>query len=209
MKFNNSNIATSAETHVPLYQYEFIKSYLYSIYSSQLKNNRLSVIRIMARTELKESKPQPVMVSDELGEEYFRVVDPFVDATVIFFDQMYEISFRREYIGLRMLNIITILGMSDEARQPDRLIKLMKTEAVRHSSYNRSFLEVAPIHRDWSDHEDDVFVNFVDLNNDSLSEIYLPDNVMDHVNLFINTLRKYETIKRPLRYLFSGKPGTA
>jgi SpoVK/Ycf46/Vps4 family AAA+-type ATPase len=49
----------------------------------------------------------------------------------------------------------------------------------------------------------------VNFDNDFLNDIYLPKNVQNHIALFIHTVEGYGSVKKSLRYLFAGKPGTA
>src|SRR5208283_3053376 len=48
----------------------------------------------------------------------------------------------------------------------------------------------------------------IDIGNDSLDDVFLPTGVRQHLELFISALSSFDRVRTPLRYLFSGKPGT-
>jgi cell division protease FtsH len=48
----------------------------------------------------------------------------------------------------------------------------------------------------------------IDIGNDSLEDVFLPSEIRRQLDLFISALTNFERVHTPLRYLFSGKPGT-
>ena len=61
----------------------------------------------------------------------------------------------------------------------------------------------------YADSIGDIYVEAANITEDSLGDIYLPAQINDNVQLFIKSVIHYNESKRPLRYLFAGKPGTA
>jgi cell division protease FtsH len=196
----------SADEVIPYYLYEFIKSFLYAVYSKKLQLATFEVIRMTGRSDYITLKPQLLSVTDELGSEFLRVSDALVNATARFCGSLYEITLTRERDEDRIFNHIYVLGLEMGAREPDSLIGKLKRHSVETSPYRNAVLEVLSKPARWLEHE--VYVEEVDLAKEELSELVLPRNVLDHISLFIEALSNYARVGKPLRFLFAGRPGT-
>jgi cell division protease FtsH len=197
---------SSSQEQLPFYLYEFIKAFLYAVYSKRTEYKDFHVIRMTGKSDPTNLKPQLISVTDERGMEYFRVSDTFVDATVCFRGNIYDVSLTREHTHDKMQNIIYALGLEADSTEPDSLIEFLRKESVQKSPYRNSFLEVTPRPAHWLEFE--VYVEKVDLRNDRLDDLVLPQSMLDQISLFIEALSEYSIVRKPLRYLFAGKPGT-
>lgn len=196
----------SSSRIVPYYLYEFIKTYLYAVYTQMVTQPEFQVIAMTAKADLTNPRQQLVSVTDEEGSKYYKVSDACVEVNIRYNAHLYSVAVFREREGLFTSNRVEVLGLDPGARQPEDLLKFMSKQAVNMSSFHDAHLQVYSLS---SAHSDiDFYVRRIELGADRLSDIYLPETVRDKVNLFINTLHSYSDKRRSLRYLFSGKPGT-
>ena len=97
-------------------------------------------------------------------------------------------------------------GTGEGARFTSGLLSHIKKGAVGASSYNNSALEAVP---NIENPKAEIDIKPISDFTDSLSELFLPPHINESISLFVKTLCNFETDKKSLRYLFSGKPGTA
>jgi cell division protease FtsH len=197
---------SSSQENLPLYLYEFIKTFLYAVYSKSFVDEDLQVVRMTGKSDPMNLKPQLISVTDDRSNGQYSVSDTLVDASVRFHGALYDVSLTRERSHDQILNTIYTLGLDKEARRPDLLLESLKKEAVQISHYNNSLLEVRSKPAHWL--EFDVYVERIGCGNDRLEDLVLPSHVFDAISLFIRALSTYSSLRKPLRYLFSGKPGT-
>jgi SpoVK/Ycf46/Vps4 family AAA+-type ATPase len=104
---------------------------------------------------------------------------------------------------------ISVTGETSESQAARPLFDFILAESVAHSYYKNKFLK--PIKDSNKDSDDIKYfrVEFADIGNTSLNNIFLNDTVRNELDRFIYCIKNFETIKTPLRYLLSGVPGTA
>jgi cell division protease FtsH len=197
----------SAEAEVPYFLYEFIKSYLHAIYVQKIWPADIAVARLMARPDERSPKPKHVSVTDELETGHYRVADAHIDASVRYKGRLYDVAMYRERPTIFTTNIVSILGIEPDSREPHGLMDTLLRESVRNSPFNNSSLEVC---NNTSEHSDsDMYLRHLEIGEDRLDQVFLPDKLLTQISLFIKVLSTYSTCRTSLRYLFSGKPGTA
>jgi hypothetical protein len=201
---------SSYEENLIHYHFEFIKSLLYRIRSKNLQYPDCHVIRITGKSDGFLHKPKLISVTIEKSTGFIRIIDNYITATLLFEKQLYDISM---YVGDRHQSIvqftIVVLGLDPLAKQSEELIYFLKRESVRNSPYRDQMLQVLVDKSAYAESIGDIYVEAAKISEDSLGDIYLPAQINDHVQLFIKSVIHYNESKRPLRYLFAGKPGTA
>lgn len=207
-KFVGSHAATISEKNVSYFLYEFAKSYLYACYVKKVSTKNLEVIRVVGRFDYPGSAPQLPSIADDYGENAFRITNPFFEATVRFNSALYEINFNTIRIDDRTFFPITVLGLESHSKESHYLLYKVCKEAMKFSSYNKAFLEVIEATPASAD-RNGIYVRKIEVPKDNINEVYLPENILNHISLFIQSVLKYATVKKPLRYLFAGQPGTA
>ncbi|MBM4165655.1 MAG: AAA family ATPase [Ignavibacteria bacterium] len=200
---------TSSEKDVHLYLYEFIKSYLYRMYSRKEESETIEVLRMIGITDDHFVKPHLVSVSDEFGKNDERVSNANVDITLRYHNALYDVALRRIREHGDIINKIFCLGLEMQSKLSEELLQYIIRESVQHSPYRNAFLEVEMCTNQWTEDSDDVFVRPINFGEEHLSHIFLPENILSHISLFIQALSQHHVLQKPLRYLFAGKPGTA
>lgn len=200
-------VLTSANRSVPFYLYEFIKTFLFAVYSNRLVVSDFSVVRMAGKADPTNPKPQQLSVVEEVGSPYLRVSSALVDASADFGGALYDICLHRvnQRGSGELFNYVDVLGMNPGATLSNELLDLLIKESIRISPYRSAFLEVASPVSDW---QDGFFVTPIELKSETIDEIFLPQGVQDHLSLFIHSLVNYDTIRKSFRLLLAGKPGT-
>ena len=201
---------SSYEENLIHYHYEFIKSLLYRIRSKNIQYPNCQVIRMTGKSDGFHYKPKLISVTIEKSTGFIRIIDNYITATVPFEKQLYDMAmYLADRGSCRIDFTIVVLGLDPAAKQSEELVHFLKRESVRNSPYRNQMLQVLVDKSAFADAVGDIYVEAAKLGEDSLREIYLPSKINDHVQLFIKSVFNYNESKRPLRYLFAGKPGTA
>lgn len=82
---------TSAEITIPQFHYEFIKSYLYRVYRSDLPEDGMAIDRLMGVLDVFTYRTTPVTVSDDLAGNFIRVMDQRFAASVHYRGHSYDV----------------------------------------------------------------------------------------------------------------------
>lgn len=201
---------SSYEEILIYYQYEFIKSLLYRIRSKELHYPECEVIRITAASGKNQYKPKLISLTIEKSTGFIRISDCDITATVLFRKQLYDLSMQviDRSMG-RVEHTIAVLGLDPTSKQSEELVYFLKREAVQNSPYRNRMLQVTVDKSGYSNVVGDIYLEASDIDKDNLDEIYLPSQIMDHIQLFIKSVLHFNKQKQSLRYLLAGKPGTA
>jgi hypothetical protein len=192
------------EKNLTVYEYDFLKSYLYAVYKGSFKDEKIKVSRCIAHSALNH-RPQAVSALDSGSETFKTIPDTVLEATIIWQKEMYEVNISKELIaGSEKHFRVYSLGLSQNARDPKELTEYCLQKALGNSYYKNKILELKP----QGLYHESFDIKIIELNGRSLEEMLLPANCKDAINLMINAIDKFEELKTPLRYLFSGKPGT-
>jgi cell division protease FtsH len=203
-------IPTSCNRSIPYYQYEFIKSYLYRIQAKKTSHPHFQVIRMTGLSDEYFYKPKLVSIAIEDDTGFLRVSDNYLTATLLFNERLYDLSMFFERIDLREFEFtIYTLGLEKRAIHSVDLIKFLCNRAVAESPYTNGMIDVIPDRFPNHLSPREIYIRPAVLESDRLEDIYLPANIRSHIELFVRTLTENQTARKPLRYLFAGKPGTA
>lgn len=194
---------TTAEKEVPRFLHEFVKSYIYRLYTGELEDHDLQVIGAAAVVDAYTRRPQPITVSDELDGRFLRVADALLVATVRFLGEEYHVSIFFEVAHMEVIqHFVYVLGLRGKSTDSTRLLEYLLKQSVEHSPYRNCTLLAT------SEQSNSLGLLELSLEEDRLEDIFLPDAIQRHISLFVNALKGFAHIRKPLRYLLSGKPGT-
>jgi hypothetical protein len=194
---------TTSENSIPRFQAEFVKSFLYRLFIGDLADEHLSVLSVTTPCEQNSYRIQPCNVAEEIESSFLHVLDSSINATLTFHGELYAVNVFLEVSPHdSIFHIIHVLGMLGNSRPASELKAYVLRKAVDCSPYrNGTYF--------YHDSADLTMLKAIELDGESLGEVFLPDQTVKHLTRFVNALRNYSTMKKPLRYLLCGKPGTA
>ena len=208
MRMNNKSFSRStiAEKHIAWYLYNFVKSYLYLLSSGQYIDSDVDVVSLTGVAEPYSRRPKSISVSDDLDGRYVRVADAILAGSLKYRGGMYQVSvFFESRHSDEVEYYVHVLGDGENSGDAQVLLDHLLTKCVQTSPYQNETLLAT------SGRANGQMIGLfgIDLGNDSLNEVFLPDEVHRQLDLFISALSNYDCVRTPLRYLFSGKPGTS
>jgi AAA+ superfamily predicted ATPase len=140
-----------------------------------------------------------------MGGRYVRVADAILNGSLRFRDQLYQISvFFESRHSEEVEYYVHVLGEGENAGDAHVLLNHLLENCIRTSPYQNEALLAT------SERANGQMIGLfaIDPGTDSLDDVFLPNEVRRQLDLFISALSSYNELRTPLRYLFSGKPGT-
>lgn len=194
------------QTEVHNFEYMFMKSCLQRLSTRELRVEDIRILKIGVRENRIPLNLRQVRVISNDNKNCKSISDHFLEATVLFNGYPYEIVFTLfidEYQGVRRYVYIT--GLHEYAAEPSELFKILRDTSIRYSPLRNKFLGLKPpvFQRQLT-----IEVEEIEITLTSLTELFIPDYIKDSLKLFIETVKKWNDIQQPLRYLLNGKPGT-
>lgn len=205
MSIKSYKRATVAEIHTPWYLYNFVKSYLYLLSTGQCLESDIEVVSLIGIAEPFARRPKPISVSDDLGGRYVRVSDAILSGSLRFRGKLYQVSvFFESHHSEEVEYYVHVLGEGENAGDAQALLDLLVTNCVRKGPYQNEALLAT------SERANGQMIGLfaIDPGTDSLDDVFLPGEIRRQLDLFISALSSFDRLRTPLRYLFSGKPGT-
>ncbi len=196
---------TVAEKHVPWYLYNFIKSYLYLLSVGKHVDSEIQVVSLSGVAEPYARRPKSISVSDDYEGKYVRVADALLTGSLRYSGGLYQVSvFFESRHNDEVEYYVHVLGEGENTGDASVLLDRLMTNCVRTSPYQNDVLLAT------SERANGKMIGLfaIDLGSDTLGEVFLPTEVRRHLDLFIAALTNFDKVRTPLRYLFSGKPGT-
>ena len=189
---------------VGYYQYEFLKSFLHALYTGALPDREIEIYRLIAHSSLSHRPHIPGGV--ETGSGVFKTIpDGVLEATLVFKKGLYEINISKETVdGGNRIHIVYALGLSEDSTGTKELVDYCLRCALSNSSYRGRTLRANPAGM----MEQEVELIPLEEGAFAPERILLPKETESAVELFIQALRRYGELHRPLRYLLCGRPGT-
>jgi cell division protease FtsH len=199
------NRSTVAEKHMPWYLYNFAKSYLYLLSTGQLTDPAIELISLTGIAEPYSRRPKPISVSDDMQGNYVRVADAILTGSLRFQGGLYQVSaFFESRHSEEVEYYVHVLGEGEHAGEAQTLLEHLLAGCVQTSPYQNEALLAT------SERANGQAISLLplELGKDTLDEVFLPEEVKRQLQLFISALSDFDRLRLPLRYLFSGKPGT-
>ena len=193
-----------AERRVNGFEYDFAKSYLFSLFSKRMSNPELEVTRCLAHSSLSHRPQVPSLIKTGTGTLPL-IPDGVLEATLLWKKGTYEVTIAKEsqYGGERVHTVYS-LALSSEADAPLQLTEYILQESIANSYYRNQVLRIT-----WTPlAERSLTVKPVNVVGKPLSKIILRDDVRDVLELFIQTTIGFPILRKPLRLLLEGPPGS-
>ena len=200
---------TTAERSVSAYEYELLKSYVYRAYIGEIYHDELEVVRASSPTDAYSYRPKPITVTDELNGKHLHVMDSKITATLHYRNELYDISLFWEQSMMDQISFfIFILGLNQKSTDAGDLLNHLITESIGVSSYRNKALLVQA-QDEQLPHLPALKLVELELDSDTLDQIFLPIHINRQINLFMRAVDEYSSVRQSIRYLFAGQPGTA
>ncbi|MFI5251440.1 MAG: ATP-binding protein [Bacteroidota bacterium] len=200
--------ATFKQIEVSYFRHEFIKTYLYNLHKGSIVHPEIKVTRLLARESISTGRLRPITSSSSKGDCEHVVLDSSIEGTILFQNARYEIVLAVIKDFSDIYYTVEALGVDPESLIPAALLDLLVKEAIYTSLYRNKFLNVIPI--DVRGHTSPrIEIEIAEIEKTSLNEVFLPADVYEALDLFVETLKNSRRVGHALRYLLCGKPGTA
>lgn len=197
------------QTSLKVFVYEFIKTYLYGLYTGSQKNDNIVIENFAALA----SNANPVMTAPQVltyknnGSAIIENHSIYVHLSYL--GAPYQVTIFLVCNSAGMFNeikyFISVLGIGNESIKTNQLATYIITQAIKNSIYKNSILNLK------FDSEGRIDIEEVGINEfkaEKLDEIFIPPAYKTEIEKFYKCIIDYNNIGLKLRYLFSGKPGT-
>lgn len=200
----------------PLYQvnlkvfvYEFVKTYLHSLYMGNLKNDDIVIDNFAALA----SNANPVMTAPQIAsykENGAAIIENHsVYVHLKYKGAPYQVTVFLISNSSGMFNelkyFISVLGIENESYLTNELANRIIDESIKNSIYKNSIINIKFDNEGRMDVEE---MNINEFKRELLDEIFIPASYKTEIKKFYKCVKEYNNIGLRLRYLFSGKPGT-
>ena len=194
------------EQVISCYWCEFVKTYLMDIFRQKISNPRIEMLRLVGRDAEHIHRAHGVISTDKGDSDSEFVMNQTVEGNVCFDGQIYEVvaGARREGHS-RIFFFLSALGLGTNARSPKACTSEIIREALLHSPLRNKILNVEPIR---GAEDIDISVKVATVESTSLKDIFLEQHNKEALQFFVDCVLHFEKVRKPLRYLLNGKPGT-
>lgn len=201
---------TCAEKRLPLFYYDFLKSYLYRLSRRDIASKDIAILRLVASSDPFSHRSKSIAVSDDLEGQFVRVIDMTIMGTITFGGEDYDVScFCEAVMGEAVAYFCFVQGLNTKSSEPLTVLDTLLKEAIQHSPFRNSLLEIGAKYLSSPDSAITDVHHLKVISGENLENIYLPIRIKRDIDYFIRSLQGFQTFKKTLRYLLSGKPGTA
>lgn len=209
------NSPTAMHSQIVVHAYDFMKTYLYGLYTEALSNPNIKVIFFNTL----QSYSNPVIVSpsimsiNEAG--LARIENDIIHARLAYKGGDYFICLMRYKAEMgpditKNFYEATISGESGKATLAGELYEELYREAIINSIYRGRILRLHYTQSVDNDEPTMLETEIVDdLQETRLDEIFLPEDTHYDLKKFVECVKRNDELKIPLRYMLSGPPGTA
>jgi len=200
---------TCTQKQISSCHFDFVKSYLYRLHSTASTPHQLEILRLVAPTDAYSYRSKNLSVSDDLEGKFLRVVDSKISSTISFDGVLYDVSLFWEQVGGTWIGFfIYVFGLEPGAKRANELMNLLLRKSMLESPYRNNCLMID----EEAVNEDNIssmpLLKFAHIEHQKLEGVLLPHKVMNPIKLFIDAIRQFPNFGVPMRYLFSGRPGT-
>ncbi len=182
---------------------KLLKDYLYRLSMDELKDDRISVTRMMSLSgREKDFLRHPYVSLDRsMGLNLFG--DDNLIVSVREQNKEYELFFVSNYSMTdgEVDYKVSIAGFTAESDSPDSLFHYIKEQSIRHSIYKGKILSMK---------EGNITLQerMQETTSRTLEDIYLPESYLHQLRRFIHALKNSTGDGKSLRFLLNGRPGT-
>jgi len=197
------------QRNIEIFEYEFLKTYLYALYEGILSDDNISVKEFAALA----STSNPAVIAPRIqstNEKGFSKIEN----EIVFVHLEYEGSKYQITVYIQLLHhsdeIITkynlsVLGTGPESSKTNILSDYLIKQSIKNSYYKNNLLSVK------LDDNNNLQISELradEFKNELLENIFVPDQIKSELERFKACAENYEEIGFGLRYLLCGTPGT-
>jgi hypothetical protein len=206
----SSNSSICSEKQLSKFQYEFLKSYLFRLHRGDTSSREITIFRLLASADMFSNRSMPLSITDDAPGKFVRVHDMNVLATVSHAQKEYDLSiFMEPVMNESIRYAVSAHGLRSTCSEPEKMLKILLDEAVRSSPFGNGLLEIGAKRQSNTDDPINEIHSIEIDSHETLRNIYLPKSTRREIEYFIRSVKEFGSRKRTLRYLLSGKPGTA
>ncbi len=189
-----------------------IKDYLFRVYMKEIKSEYIKVVKMLGIGNY--AHPYVTLPTVNFSKEtgLYKFSDFLLLCSVEYLNNSYEVCLKRT---LRQASngpeifeydSIFINGISKNASRSVDLKNQIGKEAVSNSNMKGKVLKVKDVNMITMDIL--PLCKIVEIPNTKLEDIFIQENKKEQIKRFIHSVNNFDNESVPLRYLFSGKPGT-
>lgn len=194
---------------INFYKYEFIKTYLYALFTGVIYDSLIQIVNFNALA----SNSNPIIVAPDIvgtDENGLAIVENHtVFVNLKYMGSEYKVTVMVMVVEDGPYNLfkyyISSLGSEPDSYRTVELTDYIIKEAIRNSYYKKKILSVVSDEMDRVDIDPVSIENFV---NEDLECLYIPENIKSELYRFHSCVDKYSEINTGLRYMLCGEPGT-
>lgn len=205
---NKLTVYPFVQTEIHIFEFEFIKSYLFALNTGALSNNRLKVINYASMGSLSHPVIIPPLVvnSDENGMAL--ISNDIVYLLIRFDGSDYQVTVYLKFISSygheTIKHFISVVGIQPDSYKTAELASHIKNESIRHSYYKNKLLSLTL-------EDDQLKIDEIareEFEEETLEEIFVPVNIIEELKRFCFCLDQFSQLGLGLRFLLCGEPGT-
>lgn len=194
---------------IKLFEYEFLKTYLYALHTDVLENPDLSVDNFNALA----SNANPVIMAPDIvgtDDNGLAVVEnQTVFVNLRYNNAAYQVTVYLQTMQHGPFNIhnfyISVLGVEPDSYKTIELAEFLIKESTKNSYYRNKILSVT------CEDSERIDINLISderFLNEDLKNLFIPDNVKSELERFYLCVENYNEIGLGFRFLLCGEPGT-
>jgi hypothetical protein len=210
VKRNNHNYSYPLyQKKLNLFEYEFLKTYLYALYEGTLTEENISVAEFAALA----SNANPVIIAPRIASTNERGLS-IIENEVVYVHLEFEGNKYQVTVYIQLFHSngnpvirhnLSVLGTGPDSVKTNVLAIYLINQSIKNSYYKNNLLSVKL--------DDFGNLNISELKidefkNESLDKIYVPDQIKSELKRFKECAENFEQIGYGLRYLLCGSPGT-
>ena len=193
-------------TGMDYFSFTFLKSYIYELFRGTLKHPKISILRMVARDGNEPVAVRPVSISDVQGQSSLLVLDENIHLTMLFDNHSYEVilSTFKGYDDVTSFTM-QVMGLENDAKKSSRLIDELERGSLLNSPFRNKIITIS---ENRNQAQSSSGLEIITIEPSTLEDIFVPAETQKKLNLFVDCVKNFDKIKRPIRFLLSGKPGT-
>jgi len=210
IKRNNHNYSYPLyQKKINLFEYEFLKTYLYALYEKTLHDDKLSNNEFAALA----SNANPVIIAPRIESTNEKGLS-IIENEVVYVHLEYEGKKYQITVYIQLFHSngnpvirhnLSVLGAGPDSVKTNILADYLIKQSIKNSYYKNNLLSVK---LDDFNNLNISELKIDEFKNESLDNIYLPDQIKSELNRFKKCAENFKHIGYGLRYLLCGTPGT-
>lgn len=194
---------------INLFEYEFLKTYLYALYEGTLKDEKVSINEFAALA----SNANPVIIAPRIESTNEKGLS-IIENEIVYVHLKYEgnkyqitvyIQFYQNNSTPVTSHNLSVLGTGQDSVKTNILADYIISQSIKNSYYKNNILSVK---LDDFNNLNIYEMKIDEFKNESLDKIYVPDQIKSELKRFKECAENFELIGYGLRYLLCGSPGT-